>query len=665
MPRTVLFRDYTVTADPPGVPSPIPVPGGAASVKSLDVRQGAFTFDFATGTGPQGSLAVGESFTVGRAKPDGGDVSASLVVTGGRLSQSESQNWAGGVVGEGLHATGRLVADGAGAQISLARDLWVGNGGGTGYVEALGGGVIQARSIVSGPYGGPSGELTTAYLRADGAGSQIIGFSGLNNGGLTVTNGGYVNSQQGDGTYPFTFLGTIDGGRATALVDGPGSRWDHMAALWVGGVYHTNTSARGELTIRNGGEVESGFVVVGDRYATGSVDVQGAGSTLRSGDMFVGIGKGTGSLSASGGGEIEGAGIYVGSGLGSGAISASDGGEIHGVAVVLGNDGDSTGAADVRSGGRLVSDHELVVGQAGGGTMLVKDAGVVQSDEGIIARLSGSSGTATIQGEGSRWDVGSNLSLGGHAASGSGGEGLLTVQDGGLVTVGARLDAWDQGTIEVLKNGRLLIGSGDAEAVSPGTLEVGYGGVLAGTGTILGDVVNAGGVIAPGHSPGLLSIDGGLFLGAAGTLHLEIGGASPGMYDTLSATGRVSLGGLLILDFLDGYTPDDGLTLSLITAGTGFSGSFREIQTRNYGSGPIQAEFAGGVFSVRFGPAAAVPEPAGVLLGLIGLACVPLVGAIGRPRRGASASPSPTSPDAASGAGTNVSSSRPHGVRKS
>jgi hypothetical protein len=73
-----------------------------------------------------------------------------------------------------------------------------------------------------------------------------------------------------------------------------------------------------------------------------------------------------------------------------------------------------------------------------------------------------------------------------------------------------------------------------------GATVVNTGGVLKGTGAIVGDLtVNTGGIVAPGHSPGCLTMNN---LSLAGTYQAEIGGTDPcSGYDQLKVTGTVNL----------------------------------------------------------------------------------------------------------------------------
>ena len=74
------------------------------------------------------------------------------------------------------------------------------------------------------------------------------------------------------------------------------------------------------------------------------------------------------------------------------------------------------------------------------------------------------------------------------------------------------------------------------------TLTVFQNSILAGNGIINGNVINNG-IISPGNSPGVLTINGNLTQSGSGTLLIEI--ASPNVYDRLVVSGRAHLDGTL------------------------------------------------------------------------------------------------------------------------
>ncbi|MGH7131015.1 MAG: GC-type dockerin domain-anchored protein [Phycisphaerales bacterium] len=107
------------------------------------------------------------------------------------------------------------------------------------------------------------------------------------------------------------------------------------------------------------------------------------------------------------------------------------------------------------------------------------------------------------------------------------------------------------------------------------------GGTLRGVGNIRGPVLNTGAVVAPGNSPGAISISAGLYgnsytQGPAGTLRMEIGGTTPTTFDRLAVDGPAVLDGTLQVTLINGFVPQVGQTFNIITS-TSRSGQFSNI----------------------------------------------------------------------------------------
>ncbi len=92
------------------------------------------------------------------------------------------------------------------------------------------------------------------------------------------------------------------------------------------------------------------------------------------------------------------------------------------------------------------------------------------------------------------------------------------------------------------------------------------GGLLGGSGSILGSISNSGAIVAPGSSPGILSIDGNYTQGASGALNIELGGTTLGsQYDRLAITGTANLSGTLNVTLTNGFLPTNGNSFSVMT----------------------------------------------------------------------------------------------------
>jgi hypothetical protein len=97
------------------------------------------------------------------------------------------------------------------------------------------------------------------------------------------------------------------------------------------------------------------------------------------------------------------------------------------------------------------------------------------------------------------------------------------------------------------------------------------GGTLS-AGVVEFDLVNNGGTISPGLSPGSTHFLGDLTINS-GTLLLEIAGTSPGQYDKILVDGTLTAGGTLKIEFLDNYVPQSGDQFAFIQA-TDMEGNF-------------------------------------------------------------------------------------------
>jgi Bacterial Ig domain/Calx-beta domain/Lamin Tail Domain/RTX calcium-binding nonapeptide repeat (4 copies) len=92
-------------------------------------------------------------------------------------------------------------------------------------------------------------------------------------------------------------------------------------------------------------------------------------------------------------------------------------------------------------------------------------------------------------------------------------------------------------------------------------------GILRGTGTYFQNVTNNG-TVAPGASPGILTVDGTYAQSAAGGLEIEVGGTGvPGSdFDRLVVTGTATLAGTLTGRLFGGFEPVTGGGIDVLTA---------------------------------------------------------------------------------------------------
>lgn len=101
-------------------------------------------------------------------------------------------------------------------------------------------------------------------------------------------------------------------------------------------------------------------------------------------------------------------------------------------------------------------------------------------------------------------------------------------------------------------------------------------GTCSGTGTVSGNLNNDS-TVAPGNSPGILTVDGDYTQGANATLAVEIGGLSPGEdHDKLVVTGVANLDGTLDVSLIDGFGPNDGDAFDILDSAS-VSGNFNTL----------------------------------------------------------------------------------------
>jgi hypothetical protein len=154
-------------------------------------------------------------------------------------------------------------------------------------------------------------------------------------------------------------------------------------------------------------------------------------------------------------------------------------------------------------------------------------------------------------------------------------------------------------------------------------------GTLSGNGLVVGSVVNSGGVVSPGASPGKLTIQGDYLQKTGGSLVIQIYGDVPGVsYDVLSVLGNATLGGDLYLDILDPSLT--GGSFDFITATGLLSGSFDHV----YAHG-VETHLTYGPHGASVTWMSAVPESSSWMLAMSGLMVLSLAARRGKQVRAA------------------------------
>jgi Ca2+-binding RTX toxin-like protein len=159
-----------------------------------------------------------------------------------------------------------------------------------------------------------------------------------------------------------------------------------------------------------------------------------------------------------------------------------------------------------------------------------------------------------------------HINLAGHIDILAGGDKSL--HPGGVNMLGGTLDINDNSLVIDTPGGVFQQNAGVTN-LGGGTLVVSTvdleGGTLAGNGAITGSLFNAG-TVAPGFSPGSLSISGDYTQAATGTLEVEIGGNTAGTdFDQLQVGGNANLAGTLSVSLIDGFVPASPDKFPIIT----------------------------------------------------------------------------------------------------
>ncbi len=443
-------------------------------------------------------------------------------------------------IGATNSSVGLATVDGTGSNWTISGlDFTVGQHG-SGTLQITNGGLVSNDDGFIGEFS--DSPLATASV--DGMGSKWTnsgdfwaGYEG--NATLSITGGGLVSNV--NGTIAFASTST-----ATVTVDGTNgaSTWTNTGTLVVG------DAGNGTLNVLAGGTVTNTDGTIGNQSGSvGAANIDGAGSTwTNSGTLRVGL-NGNATLSITNGATVTVNGSFAriaeeatstssatvdGAGstwalagdldvarAGIGMLTIQNGGTVNmtgaGKRASIGVVSGSTGTATVDgTGSTLTVPGNLIVGESGNGTLLVENGGLATSGNGFIGKNSGSVGVATVDGSGSKWDLSSNtLTIGGD------GNGTLNITAGGNVTDTTAImgdSATSSGTATIDGAGSTWTNNGDLIVAKDGStalLTISNGGVVT---NLTADVS-----LDPG-SNGTAIVDGGGWTSSA----LYVGGGSGG-----------------------------------------------------------------------------------------------------------------------------------------
>ncbi len=462
-----------------------------------------------------------------------------LLVTDGALLT----NGIGGFIGLSTGANSNQARiSGSGSQWRTSGDLFVGSGGSFNTLVVSNGALVEnnkgslARTAAS----------SNNFALVTGGGSVWSNRNGLDIGGagpnnqMIVSNGGWVASGRG-------ILGReANSSNNLVLVTGSGSVWSNALDLFVG-----NLTSGNRLVIEAGGLVscDEGRVGIGNGANNNEVVVTGPGSLWnnRSFTTYIGNGGnfnrlvvsngaavrspagnvGTGSSSVSNQVVVTGAGstwsnqaLTIGGSAGH-RVEVSDGGVISTGKGTVGEFGNNNTVFLRDFGSVWNSQGDLIIGDGGGGNLLVASNGatVLSSNATIGASTSlGNNNLALITGAGTIWSNrhaftlgdfggGNQLVVSNGAAVFIGGNGLLGINSGAnsnaVVASGAGTSLVVASNLYVGSNGafsRLIVSNGGS--VFGGNVVIG-----ATTSSINNRVVMDGGILRATNAAGTGILD--------------------------------------------------------------------------------------------------------------------------------------------------------------
>lgn len=462
--------------------------------------------------------------------------------------------------------------------------------GGSGRVEVNG---TNARLQVLG---------NTAYMNVGRNGTAASGTLVVSNGGnaqITASDTGtaFLGIGRGGATGTVSVLDSSNNATATTVLGVQGA----LAVVEVGA---DTAGSNGLMNVGAGAVVQAmgnrtagsqGLFRIADDGASGTINVNGGrivvgsfGSGVGSAVMSVGTDAGaTGRLAVNAGS------VYVGDVILDGAQTTAES-ELH-----IGENAGSVGVVNITGGFISVASHApgtltgITVGNQGAGSLTITGQGSVNvtAQNGAVGGVAvgaepGSTGTVLVSGSGARLFAGNFLGIGAlptdHTLStvAEGGTGQVVVTDGGYV----QADRVEVGVANPTGSVLRALSVHNGGRIQAQTVTAHRGSILTGDGTISGQVILNGGILAAGTSSGgvgTLTIANGLRVDS-GVLQVKVDGRAAGQYDVYAVTGAAEFnGGTVLVVFADSFTPAQGDRYNVVTTTGTASGASSVATTSN------------------------------------------------------------------------------------
>jgi autotransporter-associated beta strand protein len=529
---------------------------GAANIDNAVVLSGNATIDTSSNATLSGSLSgsFGLSKTgLGTLSLSGSNSHAGTTVTGGGLAVASDGNLGSGDV---ILAEGTTLITIGGTIISKAITL-AGNATVSNSFDAVLSGVISGAGALT-----KAGAATLTLTGTNTAtGSTTVAAGGLtlqggasisDSGAVTVASGSTltlalgtetIGSLAGSGNVVLNYRLTTGGDNSSTtfsgVISGSGSGITKTGSgtftLSGTNTYTGSTSVSAGTLLLNGGAAiaDSSAVTV----ASGATLSLGASETLASlagaGNVSVSgftLTAGGNNTSTTFSGALGGSGDLIKAGSGTFTLSGSISSNFSGGTTVSGGGTLSVASDDNLGSGTLtINASNLAIT---GSTNI--DNNIVLVSSATVNSTAAATLSGVISGSGSLTKTGNSaLTLSGTNTYG----GATTVSAGPLVVAGA------------------LNGTTSVSVVS--------GATIMGSGSVTNLLVNSGGILSPGNSLGIFTVNGNLQMDSGSTLAVEINGTTAGTdYDQVIVSGTVGIAGNLAATH--GYTAGQGDSYTII-----------------------------------------------------------------------------------------------------
>jgi outer membrane autotransporter protein len=343
----------------------------------------------------------------------------------------------------------------------------------------------------------------------------------------------------------------------------------------------------------------------------GTLTISDGGTVVAGRGMAIAIQSGTAGVVTVDGGSLTTHGLSIGD-AGSGTLAISHGGTVmsHGFGPAIGQDAGGTGTVTVdglNSSWQIDSSLEIGAGDNVGGTgsLTITNGGVVTAQSAVVGNLTGSTGTLIVDGPNSKFTTSDDIIIG------QLGSGTATISNGGSVTASSVSIAGVAGS-----SGTLNIGAAAGSApVAPGTLNTASVSFGAGDGVInfnhtsanytFDAAISGAGTINQLAGTTFLSADSSGFQGptniSGGALHVN--GSLAGSDVTVTSGGTLAGSGIVgSVTVQSGGIVAPGNPIRTLTVANNVvfaSGSIYQVQVNAAGDG--DRVFAGGTANVSGG----------------------------------------------------------------